>query len=60
MFFKLFVSESKRTIDDMKNNKGIRDEIQKLKKKMVKASDKEVLEIKSQIKWLNGKLQNLS
>jgi hypothetical protein len=49
--------ENKRNLVSLRNTKGIRDEINKLKKKLLKASDQKTLEILDQIKWLEDRIK---
>jgi len=52
-------TENRRNITSIENTKGLRKEIDRLKKEMISAKGKEVIQIKSQIMWLEKKLKEL-
>ena len=56
-FLWIFTEGNEQTLKWLKDTAGLRKEIQKLKKKMTNVNDKETLEIKKAIEWLERKLK---
>jgi len=56
-FFEMAIDEEKRTLNWLKNNKELIEEIKRLKAKLGSVSDKEEKDLLKLIKWLESKVK---